>query len=112
MSEAPFWRMGAERHAALDRPHDPRECGGDSGHCMIHHVDEHAPPGVEPYRGCLECGHLYLTGDDLLSAFNRMLDQMHMDAIRFGYEAEDSEPPKPETNPDLIWFCPFCSHDW
>lgn len=52
---------------------------------------------------CGECGHVYPTATDLLNAYNTELAQHH---------GVNGQPYTPVTNPDDIYFCPMCTHDW
>jgi hypothetical protein len=51
----------------------PCECGkvpsGIGSHCAIHHADEPVNDGT--YIVCYECGHVYQSSDDLVTAFKR-----------------------------------------
>lgn len=88
----------------------------------FHHGDEQVP--TDCYRICYECGHAF-TRASLLIEHNRIVAQM--DAID---EAERTGAPTwdksgqwigaafpdalavPETNPDFIYVCPLCTHDF
>lgn len=50
--------------------------------------------GQEPYSVCFECGHVYLTKQDLIRLYERDVD--------WSWEGD----------PDDIAFCPSCCHDW
>lgn len=85
--------------------------------------------GVEPipadyYRVCFECGHVF-TAASLLAEHNRVLAQMDTidEAERTGAPTWDASgqwigsafpdsPEVPETNPDFIYVCPLCTHDF
>ncbi len=77
-------------------PHEPTdECWGH--HCSFHHVDE---PAEGAYLICFECGHAYLTAEDLRAAFMAEV-------------APDLSSPLPEPPPaEGVWFCPLCAHDF
>jgi len=62
------------------------------------HGEEPIPEGA--YRVCGECWHCYPTEKDLLDTYNTELARVNQ------------EPDSPVTNPDDIYFCPLCTHDW
>lgn len=67
--------------------------------------------GEEPipeqyYRICFECGHCYVTGQELLDMMNDFLYQGW-----FKYE-QGLTPWIPYTNADDIYHCAYCAHDF
>lgn len=68
--------------------------------CHVHHMDEKVPEST--YRVCLECGHVYERGRDLVEAHNDVLAETIGEDEQFLAvdEAED------------ITACPTCGHDW
>lgn len=93
----------------ITEEHPPEECHGNFWHCFNHHLDEVPPPGVEPFKSCFECKHMYLTEGDLTDAYNRELAAAEAAAKAKGWEPIEFAP---VANADEIWFCPFCSHDF
>lgn len=59
------------------------------------HGEEPIPPNA--YRVCLECGHCYVTRDDLVAAVNELLGRIGVAAVDTGNE---------------IYTCPMCNHDF
>ena len=49
------------------------------------------------FRWCLECGHTYATAADLLAEHNKMQAATGLPA---------------DTDPDGVFCCPLCTHDW
>lgn len=67
--------------------------------------------GEEPipeqyYIICLECGHCYVTADELLTTFNDIMYEGW-----FNWE-QGERPWVPETSVDNIHFCALCAHDF
>lgn len=77
----------------LTTEHDPMACMGSLNHCYWHNVDE---PG-EPFKVCFECRHGFMTPAELLAGHNEHL-------------AEFGQPP--ETDPQQVFCCPMCTHDF
>jgi hypothetical protein len=77
----------------LAAEHPIEVCYGSELHCLWHEVDEPR----EGFRYCLECAHMFATASELLAEHNKHLAE-------FGIE--------PETDPDGVYCCPFCIHDW
>lgn len=86
------------------------------------HGREPVPPDC--YRLCLECGHAF-TREDLLTEHNRVLarldfiaEQERAGALAWNRSGEwigpafPDVPRAPETNPDFIYVCPLCTHDF
>lgn len=65
---------------------------------------EPIPPGGA-YRICGECFHVYETADDLIRIYNAEGDRL-----------ADQHPEEPRspwvTDPEAIFFCPVCIHDF
>lgn len=61
-------------------------------HCWIHHTDEPVTTGT--YIVCGECFHAYQTVDELMA----------VEADKFGDDAQ--------TDPERMWSCPYCIHDF
>ena len=78
----------------LTEPHPVEECYGSRLHCFSHDADE-APEG---YRFCFECMHMFVTPAELLAEHNRVLAGLGIDRC--------------DTDPDRVYCCPFCTHDW
>ena len=57
--------------------------------CHIHYVSEPIPDGVDPWRVCFECNHVYVTRADALEAC----------ILRWG-------------STQIEYSCPLCTHDW
>lgn len=67
--------------------------------------------GEEPipetyYRICIECGHCYVTANELLIEFNNSNYEMW-----FKWE-QGLYPWVPETDVDNIYYCAYCTHDF
>jgi hypothetical protein len=96
-----------------------KEC--EFAHCWIHGVDE---DGTGAFRICLECNHVYATGQELVDAYNEGVRQVNASpvppfppgtvALMAGFLPVVANPgPVPEiTSPDEAWFCPLCVHDF
>lgn len=54
----------------------------------------------EYYSVCGECGHVYVTAEELLEAENRLL-----------FEMQVTKPPV-VTDPEHVYTCPLCGHDF
>lgn len=70
--------------------------------------------GYEPipetyYRICLECGHCYLTPEELLHKYN---EEGRIGHETFAHLYEDSFVWVDETDADNIFFCAWCTHDF
>jgi len=91
-----------EFYAAVENsikfPADPALMHDREGYstCLIHHAWELIPENV--YKVCFECGHVWLK-DDLLKAHN-------------DFAAKYEDDIEPLTDPELIFFCQECLHDW
>lgn len=70
-------------------------------YCMIHAVFEPDMPG--DYRACLECLHVYRTPWDLLMADLAI----QLDWVRDGWEGQVRT-----IDPEQIYSCPLCCHDF
>lgn len=68
------------------------------------HGDEPIPDKY--YRICIECGHCYVTAEELLIVSNNENYKMW-----FGWE-QGVTPWIPETNADNIYMCAYCAHDF
>jgi len=68
------------------------------------HDDELVPE--QHYLICFECGHCYVTAEDLLRASNEEHYKMWFKWDQADYDFV------PETNPDNIFFCAYCTHDF
>jgi hypothetical protein len=71
-------------------PPTPRDLG------CFWHGEEPIPEGA--YLVCAECGHCYVTADDLLVAHREMRKEIGL-------------PPHVAT-PSEILYCPLCAHDF
>lgn len=84
------------------------------GHCTIHDTLE--PATLDTYRVCGECGHAYATAQDLLDAERAMLTEMrqHADHRALGYPTRDAmlAAMQPVVDPEKIYACPHCTHDF
>lgn len=69
---------------------------GQPGYCFIHNTIEVESPNQEVYCICFECKHVYLTGHDLVRAYN----QTAPDGTKLQQLARE------------ISFCPYCLHDF
>lgn len=68
-------------------------------HCHFH---GHEPICGEPYLICGECGHCYMTSNDLVRYFWNL--------VRLSGKAILCYPTGEPVNADDILFCPLCSH--
>lgn len=76
-------------------PHDIFDCERPDQHCWSHDEDE---PLDEPcYIACLECHHGYKSANELLIEHNIILKSMNI---------------SPEDNPEEVFTCPLCLHDF
>jgi hypothetical protein len=85
-----------------------------ASHCHIHHVDE---PGVNAYRVCFECGHVYQTASDLRRAYRKAIRDMKpkpgkwiSDEWGWGWLAFWRRFLTVQAR--NITFCQECIHDW
>lgn len=78
----------------ISGPHPVDECYGSKLHCWTCGVDE---PDQPCYRACGECMHVFRSAAELLEGHNKHL------AV-YGME--------PATDPDQVFCCPHCVHDW
>lgn len=72
--------------------------------CWVHHQPE-AVAGA--WGACPECGHVYATAEDLVDAWNALVDILNAH--------RDAERPMPHATPrqaDTISSCPHCHHDF
>lgn len=67
-------------------------------HCWWHHAHEPIPESGA-CQVCFECGHVYLTREDLVEAF----------LVGAPSNYGETKPPEP---PEHIPFCPLCIHDF
>lgn len=86
-------------------------------HCVWCNVDE---PDNPCYRACGECLHVFATAEDLLREHNTMLRDISLHVFctpdpdgwmtveRGRFEREIPV----EADPDRVWACPLCSHDF
>lgn len=72
--------------------------------CFIHGVSEPDLPG--DYRSCWECGHIYRSVWELLLIELAFWQR----SVREGWASVDDGGPI--IDPDLIWSCPLCAHDF
>ena len=72
--------------------------------CDVHRVDE--PIGWDGRR-CLECGHGFRSGTELVEAFNRDVAHPLSRTRRPGRRSVDRV-----TDPERVPFCPVCLHDF
>jgi hypothetical protein len=77
----------------LTAPHPIEACYGSATHCHWHDIDE---PG-DAYRVCFECKHAFRSAAELLAEHSKHLAE-------FGQE--------PETDPEQVYTCPLCIHDF
>lgn len=81
--------------------------------CWSHYEIE--PLGLDPYRVCFECGHVYQSPADLVAAYNAVVSDKieNPPPIPPGVDWEWS-PPRPKTIDDApeIFFCQECLHDF
>lgn len=82
-------------------PHDPDEGCPTYEHCFFCNVDEPLQPG--DYRVCGECLHVFRTAEELLARHNQLLAEF----FGAGYPAME-----PATDPEQVWTCPLCAHDF
>jgi hypothetical protein len=88
----------------------------------FHHGAEPIP--VDCYRICFECGHAY-TVASLLAEHNRVTAELDAidEAERAGRPTWDragkwiggplpTVPATPEANPEFVYVCPLCAHDF
>ncbi|WP_158881907.1 hypothetical protein [Amycolatopsis anabasis] len=62
--------------------------------CFFH---GHEPLPENYYRVCGECGHVFATADELLRREREIANEV-------GFQ--------PETDPDRVYVCPLCAHDF
>ena len=94
--------------------HDPETCYGSRLHCYCCHADE---PDEPCFIACFECRHVWRTAEDLLIAHNK-----HLAVYADPEAAQVSEafaalgvpvlPYVPEMNPQHVYCCPLCIHDF
>lgn len=72
-----------------------------TSHCVIHERIE--PLTNEPYQFCLECGHVYVTKQELVDAHNKAIE---------GYNKLPGPPIPLRTVDKPILFCGYCLHDF
>jgi hypothetical protein len=89
-------------------------------HCVIHAVDE----PLEGYQLCMECGHVFLTPEELLEADAKALElmaefppapPMTADMQRMLALLSPSDQPPMNTGARRVQdisFCPHCGHDF
>jgi hypothetical protein len=64
------------------------------------------PNGETPcYQYCLECGHVYVTEQDLMDAYNAIIREMRK-------TSEEPEHLQEKTSGKDIYFCQCCIHDF
>ena len=71
-----------------------------TNYCAIHNQAEEVDP--DPYRICIECGHVYNTPESLVIAYNEDQPELNIDPVFI----------KTLDQVDSIWFCPICLHDF
>jgi hypothetical protein len=102
--------------------HGPRlECDGT--HCWIHNVDE-VEQNDFPYHRCHECGHLFLTEQEMVDAHNAVIRKMRMNYIKpplmdrangetNGVQEMDMSSSFPIVHSaSQVYCCPHCTHDF
>lgn len=89
----------------------PHEVSADCElvHCFTHQIDEIEPPDGG-YIVCGECFHVFNTARDLIEEFIRMTqDLKDQSVLDFTGTARYDIPVPPV---EMIFFCPFCAHDF
>lgn len=89
--------------------HDDDCKTGNLNHCLTHDVDEECTP--ESYTWCAECWHIFPTVADLLADHAALVERLNAHPINPppGFSAP---PLVAKTDPDQIWSCPHCAHDF
>lgn len=80
----------------ITEPHAIETCYGSVLHCISHDVDEAC---ASPYRVCFECGHVYATAADLVTAH---IDILSREGISVNADIQAAG----------IYSCVYCTHDW
>ncbi len=66
----------------------------DDGPCVIHGYE---PVPDEWHILCIECGHVFVTAEDLLREHNRVMDECGFPRV---------------ADVEQVAMCPFCTHDF
>lgn len=75
-------------------------------YCISCDRDEPVPP-EGAYIYCLECGHVFKAGQELVEAYNREISKMLASPMYDGWpEATYID------SADKVPFCPLCLHDF
>ncbi|MEV0616169.1 hypothetical protein AB0I81_22840 [Nonomuraea sp. NPDC050404] len=90
-------------------PHEPTDAC-TLVHCHTHNVDE---PEYDAYRVCGECSHVFPTAAALLADQAALVKRLNANPIA-DPRSPDAPPVLMEaaTDPDTIWSCPHCAHDF
>jgi hypothetical protein len=62
--------------------------------------------GSDLFRTCFECGHVYPTSADLLAAYVALVATINSET------SPDNPLMVAETDPQKVYDCPDCSHDF
>jgi heterodisulfide reductase subunit B len=71
--------------------------------CAIHEADEEMVE--EPYMVCFECGHVFNEAEDLVKAYEEMVEDLKKRDNEGGHFMPKYEAAR-------IFFCPHCLHDF
>jgi len=79
-------------------------------HCWEHDVDETGPC----FRPCIECGHLFRTAAELVTAYNEGVRDLNgrRDLVGLVVTGWGQEPVPEVTSTNQVLFCPYCLHDF
>ena len=88
-------------------PHDQDERCATHAHCVSCQVDELDRPG--DYRVCGECGHIFRTEQDLITAEKALL----LSFARFYPEGPQRDRAlQGHVSGAAVMSCPLCTHDF
>ncbi|MGN9782804.1 hypothetical protein ACTMTF_15330 [Nonomuraea sp. ZG12] len=87
-------------------------------YCWSCYKDEPFPTTGGVYIVCFECGHIYVTEQDLVDAYNLEIQEINRQSAReradgFEHLYSSGLPELPmKTSGDSIRFCQHCLHDF
>lgn len=85
------------------------------GYCYFHDSYE---PDNPCYRICGECFHVYPTAENLIDVYNTVGRELEQFVKRMGVPSHQCTPlcgghqHVTETDAEMIFFCPYCTHDF
>ena len=84
-----------------------REAFATGTWCEVHGRIEPGPH----YLACLECGHGFPTPEALVADAAAMAARLNADPLPPPWNPEWDGPTVANTDPQVITYCPHCSHD-